>query len=106
MAEIIWSDLAKEHLREIDSYISKGSPFYSIIFIDKLIASVEKLKSFPRCGRVVPEFEREDLREIFFHKYRIVYCYEDDIVKILAIIHGAMDIKERRKREPWDLTSN
>lgn len=40
MAKIIWSALAKEHLQEIDKYISKGSPFYSIIFIDKLIASV------------------------------------------------------------------
>jgi hypothetical protein len=42
MAKIIWSALAKEHLQEIDKYISEGSPFYSIIFIDKLIGSVEK----------------------------------------------------------------
>ena len=64
MAKIIWSDLAKEHLREIDSYISEGSPFYSIIFIDKLIASVEKVGLFPKSGRIVPEFGEEDLREI------------------------------------------
>lgn len=55
MAEIIWSALAKEHLREIDAYIAKGSPFYAIIFIDKLIASVEKIALFPQSGRVVPE---------------------------------------------------
>ena len=73
MAEIIWSDIAKEHLKEIDSYISTGAPVYSIIFIDKLIASVEKLERFPKLGRTVPEFEREDVREVFFHKYRIVY---------------------------------
>jgi len=106
MAEIIWSELAKDHLQEIDSYISKGSPFYSIIFIDKLIASIDKLRLFPRCGRIVPEFQKENLREIFFHKYRVVYSIDDDIVKILAIIHGAMDIQKRRKREPWDFTSN
>ena len=78
MAEIIWSALAKEHLREIDAYISKGSPFYSIIFIDKLIASVEK--------------------------NRIVYSIQGDDVTILAIVHGAMDIKKNRERDPWDVT--
>ncbi|MBI5194081.1 MAG: type II toxin-antitoxin system RelE/ParE family toxin [Nitrospirae bacterium] len=104
MAEIIWSALAKEHLREIDAYIAKGSPFYSIIFIDKLIASVEKIALFPKSGRVVPEFGEENLREIFFHKYRVVYSIIDDNVTILAIVHGAMDIKKNRERDPWDVT--
>ncbi|MFZ5519502.1 MAG: type II toxin-antitoxin system RelE/ParE family toxin [Candidatus Zhuqueibacterota bacterium] len=104
MAEIIWSELAKDHLQEIDSYISKGSPFYSIIFIDKLIDSIEKIRTFPTCGRIVPEFENENLREIFFHQYRIVYLLQNEAVKIVAIIHGAMDIQKKRKREPWDLT--
>jgi len=102
MAKIIWSDLAKEHLRKIDSYISEGSPFYSIIFIDRLIASVEKIGVFPKCGRMVPEFGKDNLREIFFHKYRIVYLIDDDTVKVLAIVHGAMDIIKKRKRERWE----
>jgi len=104
MAEIIWSGLAKDHLQEIDSYIIKGSPFYSIIFIDKLIDSVEKISSFPECGRIVPEFENKNLREVFFHQYRIVYFLQNDLIKIVAIIHGAMDIQKKREREPWDLT--
>src|SRR3990172_1688122 len=89
MAKIIWSALAKEHLQEIDKYISEGSPFYSIIFIDRLIASVEKIGSFPQLGRIVPEFERDDLREIFYHKYRIVYQIRNNAVTIVAIVHGA-----------------
>ncbi len=104
MAKIIWSALAKEHLREIDRYISEGSPFYSIIFIDKLIASVEKVGAFPRIGRVVPEFDQDSLREILFHNYRIVYSIKDDTVTIAAIVHGAMDIAKKRNKEPWDLT--
>lgn len=101
MAKIIWSVLAKEHLREIDAYISKGSPFYSIIFIDKLIASVEKIALFPKSGRVIPEFEEDNLREIFFHDYRIVYLNKEDEVIVLAIVHGAMDIRKKRELETW-----
>lgn len=104
MAKIIWSDLAREHLKDIYSYIAEGSPFYSIYFIDKLIASVEKIGLFPKCGRVVPEFERDNIREIFFHNYRIVYLIKDNTVTILAIVHGAMDITKKRERESWEIT--
>ncbi len=104
MAQIIWSALAKEHLKEIDRYIAEGSPFYSVIFIDKLIVSVEKIGMHPRLGRIVPEFERDDLREIFFHKYRIVYTIKNDTITIVAIVHGTMDITKKQKRESWDLT--
>ena len=103
MATILWSALAREHLREIDRYVSEGSPFYSIVFIDRLIGAVEKVGAFPHIGRIVPEFEREDLREIFFHKYRIVYQFKENTITIVAIVHGAMDLTARREREPWDL---
>lgn len=104
MAQIVWSELAKEHLREIDLYISEGSPFYSVVFIDRLIASVEKIGLFPRCGRIVPEFDSDDIREIFFHKYRIVYTIKENVVTVIAIVHGAMDITKKRERELWDFT--
>lgn len=104
MAQIIWAELAKEHLRELDAYIAEGSPFYSIVFIDKLLASIEKVGAFPKCGRVIPEFGLEDLREIIFHEYRIVYSLGKDSVTVVAIVHGAMDIIKKRARETWDLT--
>lgn len=104
MAKIVWSDLAKCHLKDIDAYIAEGSPYYSIVFIDKLIASVEKIGVFPRCGRVVPEFERDDVREIIYCGYRIVYRITEETVTILAVVHGAMDISRKREREAWDLS--
>jgi plasmid stabilization system protein ParE len=104
MAQIIWSELAKEQLREIDEYIAAGSPFYSIVFIDKMIAAVEKVGAFPQCGRVVPEFGKETLREVIFYDYRIVYSIVNEVVTIVAVVHGAMDIIRKRERETWDLT--
>ena len=104
MAEIVWSELAKKHLSEIDTYIAEGSPFYSIIFIDKLIAAIEKIGAYPRCGRGVPEFGQENLREVIFREYRIVYSVGSDTVTVVAIVHGAMDIIRKRKKEPWDLS--
>jgi plasmid stabilization system protein ParE len=42
----------------------------------------------PLAGRVVPEFEREDIREVFLKGYRIVYCVSPDEIAIVAVLEG------------------
>jgi len=44
-----------------------------------LIESVRHLSAFPRLGRVVPEKNDENIREIVFKPYRIFYRVKDDI---------------------------
>jgi plasmid stabilization system protein ParE len=61
MAQIRWSLTSEDELRNIETYIAKDSVVYAVNFIDRLIESVEKLSSSPKIGRVVPEFDREDL---------------------------------------------
>ncbi|GEM_PF-4110781 len=40
---------------------------------------------------MVPEYEREDIREVFFHPYRIIYLIKDQekFIEILSVIHEA-----------------
>ena len=42
----------------------------------------------PRAGRVVPEFEREEIREAFLKGYRIVYHISLDEIAIVAVLEG------------------
>jgi len=70
--KIIWSIKAIENLEDIANYISKNSPFYAPVFIQKIINSVDMLTDFPFAGRKVPEFNNDKIREIIFHNYRIV----------------------------------
>ena len=37
-------------------------------------------------GRVVPEYSRDDIRELIFRQYRIVYQLKDDDILIVSII--------------------
>ena len=48
MVKIIWSESAKEDLREIKSYIAKDSPEYAIIFAEKVFEKIRFLESFPK----------------------------------------------------------
>jgi hypothetical protein len=47
------------------------------------------LADFSRMGRVVPELQQENIREILLLSYRIIYRVNNDEVDILTIHHGA-----------------
>ena len=91
MAEvrITWSPLSLQNLTEITEYISKDSPLNAPVFVQKIIQSVERLVEFPLSGRKVPEFNNENIREIIFHNYRIVYRIKAKLIEIVLVTHGA-----------------
>lgn len=47
-------------------------------------------------GRVVPEFGDENIREVFYQDYRIVYDILRATPRILTVLHGAMDLSAGR----------
>jgi toxin ParE1/3/4 len=73
MVKINWTDLALQDLNDIGDYISKDSIRYAEVTVQYLFDSVDILISHPKSGRVVPEFNEEDLRELIRGSYRIVY---------------------------------
>ena len=55
---------------------------------------VEDIASFPKIGRVVPEYNDPNLRERIYGNYRIVYRLKDDVVEIAAISHGEQPLEK------------
>ncbi|GAN34253.1 MAG: type II toxin-antitoxin system RelE/ParE family toxin [Candidatus Brocadia sp. AMX2] len=99
MGKIHWSKTAQRNLEEIADYIAHDSPFYAINFIERVLQDIEKLGNFPKIGRIVPEFKKENIREIIFHNYRIVYKTEKDCIFIISLCHGSIDIVRKAKTE-------
>jgi addiction module RelE/StbE family toxin len=85
---IIWSPLAVERAAEIAEYISRDNPTAAEKWIDDVFSKVEQLKSFPESGRIVPEINSKDFRELIYGNYRIIYRLEKIQVSILTIRHG------------------
>lgn len=54
----------------------------------------ESLAEFPESGRIVPEFNRPEIREQFIYSYRLIYQIQIDAIYILTVFHG------RRLMEP------
>jgi toxin ParE1/3/4 len=91
MAEqtIIWTVTAYKDLQNIVEYISQDSMYYALALYDDVMDKAQTLNDFPHRGRVVPEMDDPEMREIFIHRYRLIYQIHNDRIIIKTIIHGA-----------------
>jgi plasmid stabilization system protein ParE len=90
MVEIILAESAWNDLDSITDYIALDSPRYAREFSDRLFERIEKLETFPKSGRIVPEFNNDLIRELIMGKYRTVYrIYKPTKIIVLRIIHGS-----------------
>ncbi|MBW6517650.1 MAG: type II toxin-antitoxin system RelE/ParE family toxin [ANME-2 cluster archaeon] len=89
MARIIWSPNASDDLESICEFIAIDSEYYARSFAKGIIKAIERLIVFPESGRIVPEYNLNNIREIIYQNYRIVYRIKSDIIEIVTIVHGA-----------------
>ncbi len=85
--KIMWSPLSLQRIREIADYIASDSIIAANKWIDSIFDKVELLKSNPDIGRVVPEIEITDIRELLHGNYRIIYVHTPQRIAILTIRH-------------------
>lgn len=97
MADVVWTSLAERDLREISDFIALDSTAYALVFVERIAAATQRLSTFPLSGRIVPEFPDGPFREVIFENYRIIYVVEGDVVGVLRVRHGAMDLTAQWK---------
>jgi plasmid stabilization system protein ParE len=94
--KLIWTDPSIEDLRAVREYIGRDSDYYAADLVEQVVLSVERLVRFPNLGRVVPEAQDENIRELMHQNYRIIYRIAGERVEILTIVHGSRDLTIRR----------
>ena len=87
-----WTDTACAHLDAIHAYIAQDSSEYATRMIDLLTRRSQQIADFPLSGRRVPEYDMDQVREVFEGPYRIIYHIKPDQIDVLAVIHGARNI--------------
>ena len=95
MTKIRWTDQALADLAAIRAFIEQDSPHYASVVVARAIRAVDRLNDFPRSGRIVPEFELKDVREVVEPPYRIIYrLVREDEIHVLTVHHGAKEIPD------------
>jgi toxin ParE1/3/4 len=94
--DVVWSPLALERVVEIAERIRWDKPGAAQNWVARLFAKAETIPASPRRGRIVPELDRPDIREIQFGDYRLIYRIGGNkLVTILTVRHG-------RRRQDFD----
>jgi addiction module RelE/StbE family toxin len=91
---IRWMPQAADDLQAIFDFISRDSPHYARLVVERLVSAVDVLAEFPLAGRRIPERQQEDLRELVRPPYRIVYRVHSEAVHILTIFRSSRPIPD------------
>ncbi len=86
--KIIWSPLSVDRASEIAHYIAQDKPSAAEKWVDTVFSKVEQLKTSPEIGRIVPEINNNQFRELIYLNYSIIYRIEKKQISILTIRHG------------------
>jgi len=86
--EIEWSPLAIERVLELAEFIALDKPEVAIEWASDIFDSTEKLIKHPKLGRVVPEINDEEYRELIEGNYRVVYWLGASKISVLTVCHG------------------
>ena len=93
MEQIKWTTKSLKDLKAINDFISLDSKFYAARFINRLIQRVDQLVLFPDSGRIVPEKNNPEIRELIERNYRIFYRQHKNFITILRIHNAAKRIR-------------
>jgi plasmid stabilization system protein ParE len=95
--KVIWTPRAQRRLQEIHDYIAQDQPVNAARWVARVLDRGEQIGEQPRSGRVVPEYQRESIREIFEGDYRIIYRIRSQRVDMLSVRHGARRLPPQRQ---------
>jgi plasmid stabilization system protein ParE len=88
-----WTTLANLDLKGIHDYIARDSKYYAEKVSQDIVDKSEKLNLFPKIGRIVPEIDDPNIREIFIYSYRLIYEALPNGVQVLALIHNKRNFR-------------
>ena len=95
MTELIWSPQALADVEEIRAYIALDSRSYADLTAQRIMAAVDRLKAFPDSGRMVPERQSPEVREVIAGRFRIVYRRKARIVEIVTVFRGSREFPDQ-----------
>jgi len=88
---VVFSQQAKDGLREIALFIARDNKARALSFVGELRAKAQDIGRMPRAFPLVPRYEHHGIRRRPHGSYLIFYRVEDDRVSIVHILHGARD---------------
>lgn len=92
---VLWTENSVEDLVAIKRFISQDSTDRAESWVQELYDAGISLAVLPMRGRIVPEFNQENLRELLIENYRLVYSIKKNTIEIVTVFEGHRQLKQR-----------
>lgn len=92
----VFATRAELDVYEIVERIARDDLVVALRWGQRIADRADLAARMPRSGRMVPEYNRADVREVFVGTYRVIYRVERTMIFVLSVFEGSM-------RLPWDL---
>jgi plasmid stabilization system protein ParE len=91
--EVIWTKQALQKLNKFVDYIAQDDVVIAEKWALKLIEKTDQLIEQPKPGRIVPEYNESNLRELIFGNYRLIYRIRENenTIYIQTVWHVRQD---------------
>jgi len=80
------TDSAIDDLRELQLYYDEQLvPQVGKRFVNEILDRIETLTNNPDIGRIVPEFDTDNIRELIHKPFRVVYLRESMSIFVIRV---------------------
>jgi toxin ParE1/3/4 len=83
-----WTPQALRDIDAIRRYIARDNPDAARAWVSRLQARARAATKAPLAGRIVPEADMPEVREVLLRTYRIVYRVHADELHVLTVFEG------------------
>jgi toxin ParE1/3/4 len=97
---IVWAGRARSDLRLSAEYIRRASPKAARAFVSAVFQAARSLSESPERGRVVPDIDDPEVRELFVGRYRLLYGVHPEAVWVMRVLHSSRDLLLALRRPP------
>ncbi len=98
MTRLVYTPQSKKDLNTIGLYIAQDNPRRAMSFVSELRGQCRKITGAPEAYRPRPEVGR-GLRSCAYGNYVVFLIHEPGLVRIVRVLHGAMDIEAQFAEE-------
>ena len=84
---------AKADLQHIHDFIAEDSKQYARKVVNEMVEKTDILDATPQLGKVVPEINDDNVRELHLYSYRVLYEIKAPNIEVLAVVHKRRDFK-------------
>jgi toxin ParE1/3/4 len=94
MARLIWTEPAITDLEVIAEYIALDNPDAANALVRKVFEVVDRLKLFPKSGKVPAEIRHLPYRQVIVPPCRIFYRVSDSDIYVVFVMRGEQELRD------------